>query len=263
MVANPMGRGPRPRGPLPRRPSLARPCAWGLLVAAAWAGHPDPAAPAMAYRGPQSTELESLRRVNHTLRMELDLASAGRPYLVLDLAGGKVVLKSHGAVLREFPFRSAWARRLGFAALFRTGNQPLDTLWVGGRLLPPRRLERTVMVVDTVLPPDPSGTVTFIPPTPEEETPVPPSFRIRYGGGLSLVVCTGAEEAEILDGAALGVSSPLDRLMNWIRRRPWLRDHVRLHLTLPRGEAGSLYRAFSDGTPLLILGRWPGERDPG
>jgi hypothetical protein len=232
-------------------------------VAAAWAGYPDPAAPAMAYRGPQSAEVESLRRVNHTLRMELDLASAGRPYLVLDLAGGKVVLKSHGAVLREFPFRSAWARRLGFAALIRTGNQPLDTLWVGGRLLPPRRLERTVMAVDTVLPPDPSVTVTFIPPTPEEEAPVPPSFRIRYGGGLSLVVWAGAEEAEIRDGEALRASSPLDRLISWIRRRPWLRDQVRLDLALPRGEAGSLYRAFSDETPLLILGRWPGEGDPG
>lgn len=235
------------------------------LVAAAWSVLPGPLSASLSPIPPippQLSELDSLRRANRALRMEVDLASAGRPYLVLDFSGRAVILKSHGVVLREFPFHGVRPRRRGPDALF--GAAPtLDTVWVEGRLMPGRRTQRLVILSDTLGTQDHSGTVEFVPPTPEEETPSPPSFRIRYDDGLSLVVQPWVGETGDLDGIPARGPSLLARLLAWARLRPWLRDRVRIDLTLPEGEAGSLYRAFSDGTPLLVMGSWPGRRDPG
>lgn len=233
-----------------------------VLVAAAWSVLPGPLSAAFPPSPPQLSEVDSLRRANRALKMEIDLASAGRPYLVLDLSGRAMILKSHGVVLREFPFHGLRAKRRSLDALFGAAP-PLDTVWVEGRLMPGRRIERLVILSDTLGSQDHSGTVEFIPPTPEEETPSPASFRIRYNDGLSLVVQPWVGEAEDPDGIPARAPSLFARLLAWARSRPWLRDRVRIDLTLPEGEAGSLYRAFSDGTPLLVMGSWPGRRDPG
>ena len=53
---------------------------------------------------------------------------------------------------------------------------------------------------------------------------------------------------------AVAAPNFLRRLTLWFRLKPWRRDHLRLEAVLSPDEAGSLYRAFSDGTPLLVAG---------
>ena len=208
-------------------------------------------------------ELEIVQKGNRGLAMEIELASLQQPYWVLDLSAPSLTLKAQGVSLRSFPVLDASFRSLSFLGLRSRGMPALDTVWQGGILLPPRRLDRLVILADTVGPPDKDGTVSFIPPAPEEENPTRPSFLLRFGGGLSTFVL--AEEAEAPEGEGIQPSeapatggiphaSPITRLVRWIRMDPWRRDPVRLDLTLPAPEAGAFYRAFTDGTPLLVLG---------
>jgi hypothetical protein len=56
------------------------------------------------------------------------------------------------------------------------------------------------------------------------------------------------------DAGAVPTASPVKRLSRWIRTHPWQRDPLRVEMVLPPPEAGAFYRAFTDGTPLLVTG---------
>lgn len=202
------------------------------------------------------TELDRLRRETRTLRLETELASRVGPYLVADLQEKTLSLKLEGVILREFPVLDMFVRTRRSAG--RPGGWPLpmDTIWSGGRLLPEVQRRREVIYSDSVTPPDPSGTVATIPPTPEEAVPTPPSFRVRFLEKRSLAVTTRPralpEEGE--DG---GGPSPWSRMTHWVRGKPWRRDLVRLDVTMAEEEAGALYRALPPGIPMLVVGPGP------
>jgi hypothetical protein len=218
----------------------------------------------------QSLAQEALRlgSENRSLALELALASLEQPYLLLDESGQTITLKSHGAPLREFrALRTSVPDRHRERSFFWKVPDP-DTVWTGGTLLPAKKKVRVVILSDSVSAPDPSGTMSFIPPSPEEATPGPPTFRIRFQGGLSLFVTSDGDgpspDLGVGQGGA-GSPSPasapgvFQRLTLWVGLKPWKRDPLRLEVVLPPDEAGSLYRAFSDGASLLVNRPFSGE----
>lgn len=215
-------------------------------------------------------EVLRLRRENRALELELVLASEDRPYLILDMPGRTITLKSHGAPLRAFRALETSVRDRRHRVFLGRKASVVDTAWADGILLPRRNKNRVVILSDSVAAPDPSGTMSYIPPTPEEATPGPPTFRIRFKGGLSLLVRSGADPSALASetaqgeggdpGAAAGPNL-FQRVTLWFRLKPWRRDPLRLEMVLPKDEAGSFYRAFSEGTPLLVVGPIDGD-DP-
>lgn len=207
---------------------------------------------------PGATELDRARWETEVLRMEAELASVARPYLVLDLSRSVLTLKFQAVTLREYPLLGSLVRARHGAPSWGSPGARLDSIWAGGSLAPRVHRKREVIYSDSVTPPDPSGTVESIPPTPEEAVPSPPSFKIRFSGGLSVAVFPVSLDPTG-KGAAGSEEQPF-RLhpIHWLRLKPWLRDLARIDLKMSEAEAGSLYRAFSDGTPLLVLRPAPG-----
>ncbi|TFH62224.1 MAG: hypothetical protein E4G90_09235 [Gemmatimonadales bacterium] len=208
-------------------------------------------------------EVLRLRRENRALELELVLASEVRPYLILDMPGRTITLKSQGAPLRGFQALETSVRDRRHRGFLGRRPSTVGTAWAGGILLPRRNKNRVVILSDSVAAPDPSGTMSYIPPTPEEATPGPHTFRIRFDGGLSLLVRSGADfsapasdtaQGERGDPVAAAGPNLFQRVLLWFRLKPWRRDPLRLEVVLSSDEAGSLYRAFSDGTPILVVG---------
>jgi len=195
--------------------------------------------------------VENLRRMNRALETELHLAEAGEPYILLDAPGRVLVLKSHGAVLRKFPVLEARVRVTRTPRRGRMAETALDTVWVQGALLPERKKERMVTLSDTVSEPDLSASVAYIPPTPEEEYPTPPAFRIRCSGGVSVLVRPERPSAPSEEESRPALSLPA-KMAQWLRLRPWAPGFMRVELTMTEEEAGALYRAYTDGTPLVV-----------
>ncbi len=250
---------------------MGRLVGWALLSGAVPVSGCGGGQPQLAVGDSVAVELERVRRENRVLGLELELAKSERPYLVLDLEASRVLLKSHGVLLKDFPIQgpSVRARRL----LGASGgvSAALDAVWEEGKVLPSIRRERVEILSDTVTPPAPSGTVAYVPPTPQEATPAPTYFRIRYQDGRALLVRRSPLADSALAGGEGGTGggqrgdggegggmvkdpSLLGRFVHWVRSDPWRRDRLRIEVTLPPGEAGALYRAFLDGTPLLVLG---------
>lgn len=226
-----------------------------------------------------ATELEALRWENRLLALELELASRGSPYFLLDLEAHKLVLKSHGAILREYPLQEVLvrSRRLGGGRLRLWAS--LDTVWEGARVLPAVRRPRVIIRADTVTPPDPSGAVNYLPPTPEEAVPTPEAFRVRFQGGRGLLLVRGEEtpppspSPQGFPGPSVPVPSagkasgeirrpgPLTRVSQWFRREPWRTDAISIRLALAPSDLGALYRSFPGGAALLVVsGRPEGRR---
>ena len=201
---------------------------------------------------PGATELDRARWETGVLRMEAELASVARPYLVLDLSRSVLALKFQAVTLREYPLLDSRVRARHRALSWGSPGARVDSIWAGGSLAPRIHRKREVIYSDSVTPPDPSGTVESIPPTPEEAVPLPPSFKIRFSGGLSVAVFPVSPDPT---GNGAGSEEQPFRLhpIHWLRMKPWQRDLARIDLKMSEAEAGSLYRAFSDGTPLLVL----------
>ncbi len=200
-------------------------------------------------------ETEFLQAQNRALAMEIELASGQEPYLVVDLSVPSLTLKASGVPLRSFPVLEATGRSRRFLGILGGERRLPERVWDGSSLLPHRRLERRVILSESAVPPDKVGEVDFIPPTPEEETPTLPSFRIRFQDGLSIFILAGdgGEGGDTEVPAEVPKGSVFKKLARWFRTHSWQRDPLRIDLVLPAEEAGAFYRAFTDGTALMVV----------
>ena len=182
-------------------------------------------------------------------RNMLDLARDGARFLVLEPVKGTLTLYDGAIALRTFPVLevAAGERRLGVGR--GTAREDWRTArWEGSRLEPPVRREHRTLVSDSVEPPDPTGAVDWIPPTPEEAVPTPPYFVIHFEGGLGVeVVAQGTDTASARVGR-------WDRAAHRVRRfspRNW--DRYRIRVVMPFAEAGALYRSLPDSIALVAV----------
>jgi len=204
----------------------------------------------LVFRGPRSVardEAAFLAARATVLQAQLELVKEDARYLLLDPEAGALTLFQGGAPLRSWPVTAVAVgeRRLGSPEEgWRTRR------WDGVRIEPPVERERRVLVSDSVEPPDLTGAVDWIPPTPEEAVPTPSRFVLHYDGGLGLEVVALAAESD-----TLSVSVPfLERVEHGLRRflpRNW--DRYRIEVAMAAPEAGALYRSVPDSSSLLAI----------
>ncbi len=193
-----------------------------------------------------------LARDTVVLQKLVELATGKSFYLVLDPSAMDLTLMLRGAELRRYRVlalsvgvpRRAWVRHAAPAPW-------QDVIWTGGRLDPPREIDRTVV---TAPPVGASGAEAppVVPPTPEEAYPVPLRYHIRFGDGPAI---------EIRPREADAKAGRWSRFSAWWSAR-WrdagaaLRAHpdelVRLRVVLAPEDAEMLYRSLPPDTALLV-----------
>lgn len=216
----------------------------GAAAAPRAAGQSEPGGASSVTGQPDPVHQEAARTAH------LTLAAEDRLYLVLDADTRALTLYHGGAALRTWTAgeMTVGARRLplGRGAALEDWRAPRT--WTGGEPAPRPRMERRVIHSATATPPDPSGAVDWIPPTPEEAVPAPARFVLRFPDGLGLEVVAA-------DAPGSGFVARLGDVARraWSAVRPWSWDRYRVRLVLPATEAGALYRGLPPDATLLTL----------
>lgn len=206
---------------------------------------------------PQESDLPRtaarLERENAGLEREIALAGDKAFYLILDPSVPDLALKLRGAELRRYPVL-ALAAGVPRVAFIRTGGGApwQGFIFSGGRLDPPRELDRLEVVPPPSDPTSPSTEVKpVIPPTPEEAYPVPLRYHIRFDKGPALEIRPREADA----------SSRWARAATWWGARwrdtlaalaPPDDEVVRIRIALAPQDAYMLYRSLPPGVRLLV-----------
>ncbi|HXI02893.1 MAG TPA: hypothetical protein VNI57_06910, partial [Candidatus Saccharimonadales bacterium] len=213
------------------------------------------AAPAAARKGsaPEAPAARAdLLAREASLRALLDLAKGGDFYLALDPDGKGLSLMCQGAVGRIWPVLGAARGKRRILFIPSGPAEPLQgRSWAGGHLDPQRQRNRPTLLVDS------QGRrqgpeEDFVPQTPEEAIPAPPSYRIRFDGGLEVeIVSVGGSQGRLQRLLAKG-RRRLQGLLTALGAGP--AATVRLRLSLSPDDAASLYRAFPEGSSFVVAG---------
>lgn len=220
----------------------------GALLVPGWAlasggeTAPDPRAQA-----------ETLARENEILRKRVELATGDIFYLLLDPAAGNIKLMLKGAVLQDYPVQGleVGEPRVAFVGKGLPAGWE-GRIWSKGALDPGRPQDR----IEVDVPPPGQEEETkpaVIPPTPEEKFPVPPRYRIKYEGGLSLEVRPREMDEKMGSWERLRAAWKVwwNDAVTVAGKEP--EDTIRLRMVLKPEDADSLYRALPPETRLLIL----------
>ncbi len=197
---------------------------------------------------PDSAVAETLRleRQNERLKRQLELASSEGLYLLLDVERRALRLFDGGALLRQY---SVTAIETGRPEVFFVDRElPADwqtRIWSQGQIVPRPEWRRLVIEAPTS-PLEEAEIEARIPPPKEEVFPAPPSFAIRYDGGLLLEIVPR-------QGAA-GQGNARKRLAN-VAGALGLGTHdaLRLRLSLDAADVGALYRSLPPDTRFSLL----------
>lgn len=199
---------------------------------------------------PGGAREESLLRARSAaVRNKLDLARDGVHFLVLEPEAGTLTLYDGSILLRTYPILEVaiGERRLGVGR--GAAREDWRTArWEGSRLEPPIHREHRTLVSDSVEPPDPTGAVDWIPPTPDEAVPTPHRFVIHFSGGLGMeVVASGTDTTSTQAGPWAQIGHRARQLLprNW--------DRYRIRVVMPTTEAGALYRSLPDSIALVAV----------
>lgn len=204
----------------------------------------------LALRGPRPLvrdEAAFLAARATVLQEQLGLVKEDARYLLLDPDAGTLTLFQGGAPLRAWPVTAVevGARRIGSEETgWRTRR------WDGVRIEPPVERDRRILVSDSVEPPDLTGAVDWIPPTPEEAVPTPNSFVLHYQGGLGLEVVALRADSDTVS-VPVGFLERVEHGMRRLLPRNW--DRYRIQVSMPANEAGALYRSLPDSSSLLAI----------
>lgn len=190
-----------------------------------------------------------LRARSAAVRNKLDLARDAVHFLVLEPEAGTLTLYDGSILLRSYPVLevATGERRLGLGR--GAAREDWRTArWEGSRLEPPIHREHRTLVSDSIEPPDPTGAVDWIPPTPDEAVPTPHRFVIHFSGGLGVeVVASSADTTSTRSGPWARIGHRARQLLprNW--------DRYRIRVVMPAAEAGALYRSLPDSTALVAV----------
>jgi len=194
---------------------------------------------------PQPAELRHLAAQNDLLAKELALAKGKEFYLLADPAGKTLKLLYRGALLQQYKVDGieVGVPQVAFRSRVEPGTWE-GRVWENGALDPPRALDRIEIPA-------------VVPPTPEEKYPVPPRYHIRFAGGLSIEVRTPGPEARrgFWGRMAASLAAWWDDAKAAASSSPT--DTLRLHLSMPKQDAESLYRALPPETKLLVVPQTP------
>jgi hypothetical protein len=162
------------------------------------------------------------------------------PFLVLDLGAGRLDLYHGPALLSSFETSGAEVGRSRWSAWAAAAGAGLPAAgpWLPEGMSPTRRFESRVVRPAEVggldaTGSDPSGSVDWIPPRPEELNPDPPLLRVRYAGGLTLELRADDAPPPRWELAADG-------------------DLV-VRVSMSRSQLGRLFRSLPDSAALVVV----------
>lgn len=155
------------------------------------------------------------------------------PFLVLDLGAARMDLYHGPALLRSFEVFEPEVGRSRWAAWSAAPGVPGPGPWTPEEMSPTRQRETRVVRPQEAGLPDPSGSVEWIPPRPEELNPDPTSLRVRYAGGLTLHLRAEDAPSRRWELAADG-------------------DLV-IRLRMSRPQLGLLFRSLPDSAVLVVV----------
>jgi hypothetical protein len=206
----------------------------------------------------EASNVARLERSTALLERQVELAGGKDFYLLLDPAAADLTLMLRGAELRRFAVlglqigypRVSWFDR-------RQSRAWQGLIWANGELIPPRPIDRIVITGEERAKGEEEPPPPPIPPTAEELYPVPSTYLVRFGGGLSI---------EIRPREADANAGRLARFRTWWTAK-WSnvasaisasnRDVVRLRVVLNSKDAESLYRSLPPSVRLLVLAGEP------
>ncbi|MFH1679586.1 MAG: hypothetical protein ABIH26_02965 [Candidatus Eisenbacteria bacterium] len=190
---------------------------------------------------------------------ETDLLSGKSFYLVLDPEARSVRLMLKGALLDEYPVEEI---RVGAPRILFFSQESQDDwtarIWADGRLDPPRTQKRIEYTPpDSALALDSLQPALPIPPTAEEAYHVPPVYRVRFRGGLTLVVESAPDSTA--QGKPSGVEVVWSRLAERARAffDSFSGGRGRVLLCMRAEDAQRLYRSLPPGSCFLVAPRAP------
>lgn len=188
------------------------------------------------------------------LDAEKALASGEYFYLVLDPPGHSLRLMLKGAFLEEFPVDEVLVGtpRVFFFPSDRGSDWDLR-VWAEGALDPPRQQQRIeVTPPDSALALDSLQPALPVPPPPEEAYHVPPVYRIRYAGGLTLVVESPPDSTAqgMPTGAEVFRSRAFERVQEF--NASMAKENVRVRIKMRAEAAQRLYRALPADARFLV-----------
>lgn len=184
--------------------------------------------------------LTDLQQVNAFLQAEYDLAKSGKPYLLIDLPGQQLQLKTSGVILETLTVVG-----------YRSWGQPMD-LSVAS-LVKKASLDSPERDVHVVSAEEQNPDETSKPFKALELDDMPTSYRLQLENGTRISVRSSSPYwfsrlRNALAVPAWYLSRPLISNWNFLRRSPY----NELALSMSEQDARKLYWAFSDGTPCLI-----------
>ena len=189
----------------------------------------------------------ALRYQATILRQRAAMAREGRQVLLLDPGDSTLTLYHGGAELRAWRVRGVEAGARRFLGQRASGQEWRTVVWENPRLEPPVERERRLIVSDSAVPPDLTGAVDWIPPTPEEAVPTPARFVAHYAGGLGLDVVAEGPDSVAAKGTLV------EEAMAGLRRLHARNlDRYRIRVRMAAADAGALYRSFPDEAALVV-----------
>ncbi len=183
--------------------------------------------------------------------MRAPFAASGHYYYELRLNEKEIVLCHSGVDIMHYKAiglsvglpRAVWFTRGSY-------DQWIGTAWGEAKLDPPLVIERVRIIPgnqSTLPTPDEAG---LVPPTMEELTPVPASYKILFPGSRCIQVD--------LQGEITGKQKPVSRARIWwhdflqglgVRKA----DGLRLRLQVDAKSGASLYRTFQPSPEFLVI----------
>jgi hypothetical protein len=180
--------------------------------------------------------------------LQVELASSDSIYLELDPQARLLELKLAGIALRTYPLTDVQLRvpRVAFVPVHRPRDWG-QRIWTGAKLDPQRplnRIEYNPTPADTVT--DTLATVVKLLLEGLKPIKVPPEYRIRFAGGLTLAVTSPSDSAR--SSLLSSMRSRMQDLGDVLANR-----RLQLRLALARSDAEHLYRALPPETRLVVL----------
>jgi hypothetical protein len=208
---------------------------------------------------PAAAPARNLPAENRLLEEEIKLSKDGKPYIIIDLESGGILLKVKGLALRNFPVES-W-RLWGGAA-------DLRPLLLSGRKAT-REPERPELRPDAApapgAPPKPEPAPAPPPPPTDPAKPKDPDLEALELRDMPIEYLLDLEDGTriMVKNAPVGWKEKLGHW--WYRAKWWVgapwqtirlamrQEHYRaMSMILKPEDAQALYWAFPEGTPCII-----------
>lgn len=194
-----------------------------------------------------ASEFTDLQSENYWLKAELELAKAGKMYIVLDLAVGAVSFKAGGVEIKRLPIEHSRVADVSSTPIVRKLSTKIS-------VNQPKRPQVVIMTEEELkaAPAPAPGTDGLV---ALEITDMPELYQLEFDDGLLLSV-KAPPSGDFKTQALRHWQDSVDYVKNWYQAlRRWMSGEVgspQIVMNLSGADARQLYWSFDQGMPCLI-----------